>query len=141
MTEVSSAGLPHSDICGSRLICSSPQLFAAYHVFHRLLVPRHPPCALHSLTISKQCRPVIHLSITSVLLPYEIYSVILIRCVCLISRSLLILDLRCRFLIVVNLGLSLIKKSFISVFGFQGTKCQVLKFKSSGEWRWRDSNS
>ena len=31
-------------------ICSSPQLFAAYHVFHRLLVPRHPPCALFCLT-------------------------------------------------------------------------------------------
>ena len=31
-------------------ICSSPQLFAAYHVFHRLLVPRHPPCALSCLT-------------------------------------------------------------------------------------------
>ena len=43
---------PHSDICGSRLICSSPQLFAAYHVFHRLLVPRHPPCALSFLTSS-----------------------------------------------------------------------------------------
>ena len=42
---------PHSDICGSLDICSSPQLFAAYHVFHRLLVPRHPPCALFCLTI------------------------------------------------------------------------------------------
>ena len=52
VTEVFSAGLPHSDICGSKIICISPQLFAAYHVFHRLLVPRHPPCALHSLTIS-----------------------------------------------------------------------------------------
>ena len=51
VTGVCPAGLPHSDICGSRLICSSPQLFAAYHVFHRLLVPRHPPCALYSLTI------------------------------------------------------------------------------------------
>ena len=50
VTEVCSAGFPHSDICGSRDICSSPQLFAAYHVFHRLLVPRHPPCALYSLT-------------------------------------------------------------------------------------------
>ena len=40
------AGFPHSDICGSMCICHSPQLFAAYHVFHRLLVPRHPPCAL-----------------------------------------------------------------------------------------------
>ena len=50
MTEVCSAGFPHSDICGSMDICSSPKLFAAYHVFHRLLVPRHPPCALISLT-------------------------------------------------------------------------------------------
>ena len=50
VTEVCSAGFPHSDICGSQDICSSPQLFAAYHVFHRLLVPRHPPCALYSLT-------------------------------------------------------------------------------------------
>ena len=50
VTKVFLAGLPHSDICGSKLICSSPQLFAAYHVFHRLLVPRHPPCALHNLT-------------------------------------------------------------------------------------------
>ena len=40
------AGFPHSDICGSMCICHSPQLFAAYHVFLRLLVPRHPPCAL-----------------------------------------------------------------------------------------------
>ena len=29
-------GLPHSDICGSQLICSSPQLFAAYHVLRSL---------------------------------------------------------------------------------------------------------
>ena len=50
--EVFSCGFPHSDICGSMCICHSPQLFAAYHVFLRLLVPRHPPCALSSLTIS-----------------------------------------------------------------------------------------
>ena len=30
-------------------ICSLPQLIAAYHVFHRLSVPRHPPYALYSL--------------------------------------------------------------------------------------------
>ena len=50
VTEVCSARFPHSEICGSKDICSSPQLIAAYHVFHRLLVPRHPPCALISLT-------------------------------------------------------------------------------------------
>ena len=37
---------PHSEICGSKLICSSPQLIAACHVFLRLLMPRHSPCAL-----------------------------------------------------------------------------------------------
>ena len=46
--EVCSGGFPHSDISGSLDICSSPKLFAAYHVFHRLLVPRHPPCALNA---------------------------------------------------------------------------------------------
>ena len=50
MKEVCSAGFPHSDISGSMDICSSPKLFAAYHVFHRLLVPRHPPCALTNFT-------------------------------------------------------------------------------------------
>ena len=42
-------GFPHSDTCGSMDICSSPQLFAAYHVLRRLQVPRHPPYALISL--------------------------------------------------------------------------------------------
>ena len=51
VTEVCSAGFPHSDICGSSDICSLPQLFAAYHVFLRLSVPRHPPCALSNLTL------------------------------------------------------------------------------------------
>ena len=46
MTEVLSAGFPHSEICGSKVICTSPQLIAAYYVFHRLSVPRHPPYAL-----------------------------------------------------------------------------------------------
>ena len=50
MTVVHTAGFPHSEISGSKDICSSPKLFAAYHVFHRLLVPRHPPCALLCLT-------------------------------------------------------------------------------------------
>ena len=45
-----SCGFPHSEISGSWDICSSPKLFAAYHVFHRLLVPRHPPYALFRMT-------------------------------------------------------------------------------------------
>ena len=43
-------GLPHSEISGSMDICSSPKLIAACHVLHRLLMPRHSPCALISLT-------------------------------------------------------------------------------------------
>ena len=52
MTEVCSARFPHSEIDGSMDICSSPSLIAAYHVFRRLSVPRHPPCALCSMTTS-----------------------------------------------------------------------------------------
>ena len=40
------AGLSHSEIRGSRDICSYPRLIAAYHVLHRLREPRHPPDAL-----------------------------------------------------------------------------------------------
>jgi hypothetical protein len=46
-------GLPHSEIAGSKLVCSSPTLIAAYHVLHRLLAPRHSPYALSSLTINQ----------------------------------------------------------------------------------------
>ena len=45
-------GLPHSEIPGSTVVCTSPRLIAAYHVLHRLLVPRHPPYALSSLTVN-----------------------------------------------------------------------------------------
>ena len=45
---IATAGLPHSEIYGSMDICSSPQLFAAYHVLLRLQEPRHPSCALFS---------------------------------------------------------------------------------------------
>ena len=44
------AGFPHSEILGSKLVCSSPRLIAACHVLHRLSAPRHPPCTLNSLT-------------------------------------------------------------------------------------------
>src|SRR5579872_5740496 len=44
-------GFPHSDIFGLSLVASSPKLFAGYHVFRRLLLPRHSPCALSYLII------------------------------------------------------------------------------------------
>ena len=47
---MTSGGLPHSEIHGSVPTCGSPCLFAAYRVLRRLLTPRHPPYALCSLT-------------------------------------------------------------------------------------------
>ena len=49
VTGVCPAGFPHSEICGSKPTCGSPQLFAAGRVLHRHMVPWHPPCALSCL--------------------------------------------------------------------------------------------
>ena len=43
-------GLPHSEIVGSEAASALPTLIAGNRVLHRLLVPRHPPCALSNLT-------------------------------------------------------------------------------------------
>ena len=51
VTRVCLGGFPHSEISGSTPVCGSPKLIAACHVLHRLFLPRHPPCALSSLTI------------------------------------------------------------------------------------------
>lgn len=51
-------GFPHSEMSGSKLVRSSPNHIAAYHVLHRLSAPRHPPNALISLDRSYyQCPP------------------------------------------------------------------------------------
>ena len=47
---ITCTGLPHSEISGLSVVCTYPKLIAAYHVLHRLSVPRHPPCALCNLT-------------------------------------------------------------------------------------------
>ena len=36
------------------LVANSPGLIAGSNVLHRLLMPRHPPCALHSLSQQRQ---------------------------------------------------------------------------------------
>ena len=46
MTALQAAGLSHSETRGSKVICTSPRIIAAYRVLHRLHEPRHPPCAL-----------------------------------------------------------------------------------------------
>ncbi len=45
-------GFPHSEIPGSQVACTSPRLFAAYHVLHLQPQPRHPPNTLTYLAIS-----------------------------------------------------------------------------------------
>ena len=43
-------GFPHSEISGSKRTYRSPKHIGVSPVLHRLLVPRHSPCALHNLT-------------------------------------------------------------------------------------------
>ena len=73
--EVFSCGFPHSEIHGSMDICSSPWLFAAYHVFLRLLVPRHPPCALSCLTSHTAY------SVTPYMLIASFFTLVFVRCI------------------------------------------------------------
>ncbi len=69
LTEYCSAGFPHSEISGSTAICASPKLIAACHVLHRLLMPRHSPCALISLTYSPPSNRKTRKEISSFALP------------------------------------------------------------------------
>ena len=75
---ITPARLPHSEISGLKRICRYPKLIAAYHVLHRLLAPRHPPCALNSLfqffflkLASYSCLPSDRHQVRISLLPYE----------------------------------------------------------------------
>jgi hypothetical protein len=63
---LSQRGLPHSEISGSQPVSGSPKLIAAVHVLLRLLLPRHPPCALRSLTVPQR-----HVSSTRLCQPYK----------------------------------------------------------------------
>jgi hypothetical protein len=55
-------GFPIRESAGQRMFSSLPRLIAAVHALHRLLVPRHPPCALTILTVIEpdaESRPVL----------------------------------------------------------------------------------
>jgi hypothetical protein len=49
-------GFPIRTSSDQRLVGSSPRLIAASYVLHRLLAPRHPPCALSNLATGKDAR-------------------------------------------------------------------------------------
>ena len=80
-------GFPHSEISGSKLMCSSPKLIAAYHVLHRLLMPRHSPCALLRLTFLIAWFSNYASSIKEVLLANCNYPKIILYCCLLIISS------------------------------------------------------
>ena len=63
-------GFPHSDTPGSPLACSSPRLFAARRVLHRLFAPRHPPYTLSSLTRVFQSPKIPRACLVAFLLPF-----------------------------------------------------------------------
>ena len=100
-------------------ICSSPKLFAAYHVFHRLLVPRHPPCALISLTTAR------------------VHSV---------GRFGFQLVSLFPYILLYGLGCLLFNNSFNMRFSryvlyVRSTVHAFSPFRFTDQWRWRDSNS
>ena len=130
---MNSAEFPHSEISGSKDVCSSPKLIAAYHVFHRLPVPRHSPCALCSLTV-------VYLSIN---ISYFRFSI------CQRDFTILLSNLRSS----VPLGeiIDFIKNqefyiankiSFCSsIFSFQGTSHKVLGYPTQGNLWWAEMDS
>ncbi len=63
-------GFPIRESADHRLFSASPRLIAAVHALLRLLVPRHPPCALNILTVisvrALRLYPVIPVSLATV---------------------------------------------------------------------------
>ena len=57
LTGSSPAGFPHSEIRGSQAAFASPRLIVDRYVLRRLLVPRHSPYALSSLTMFDRINP------------------------------------------------------------------------------------
>ena len=112
-TDMTPCGFPHSEIRGSMFICNSPRLIAAYHVFLRLPVPRHSPCALVRLTFQTFFQNIW-------------YPLDSLFC----QRRLLL-----PFLLKLQYFLKELTIIFVSqlLFSFQGTSLKVLSsFRSSG---------
>ena len=106
-------GLPHSDIHGSKVICTSPQLFAAYHVLLRLREPRHPPFALAYFffldIINILAENVLIIFSSSLLLLYNFFLIRHIYIIHAETKRLLSCDRKLFLLYVVN---SRLKKFF-----------------------------
>ena len=95
VTALQAAGLSHSEIDGSRDICSYPSLFAAYHVLHRLCEPRHPPCALYYFLAARcllQCHHNMKPAVTEDVSLLSFLSTVLFCLVPICQRSLYIIS-------------------------------------------------
>ena len=64
---ITNSGFPHSEIFGSQFTYNSPRHIGVSPVLHRLLVPRHSPCALVHLT-----KPTNFISIDIVLIQLQL---------------------------------------------------------------------
>ena len=104
LPDSSSGGLPHSDIHGSRLIYSSPWLFAVGHVLRRLPVPRHSPYALLRLNFLWFSLCVRFVSVLKVILNLAFLQNC---CFTLFGKTFLLVSLFCYV------------SRFFSLFGFQ----------------------
>ena len=138
LTEYCSAGFPHSEIPGSKLMCSSPRLIAACHVLHRLSMPRHSPCALSSLTYRFLPETLVLLELCRLQIRF------IVVCVTLLKSSTIktLLPLCCLLAISCLLHCSVFKVQFSDPFQGQIEMLTLLgkHFDLILWWRLSDSN-
>ena len=106
-------GFPHSEISGSMRMCRSPELIAACRVLLRLLMPRHSPCALISLT----CRSDPLADLTVYWFSLRIMQVTEVRLHCSFVTQFHNLSLKQHFRAVPSVALLLLP---FPLFSFQG---------------------
>ena len=142
LSEYCSDGFPHSEIRGSMLMCSSPQLIAACHVLHRLLMPRHSPCALISLTFVEQ--PISKLFSSSIrIMQASVWFIVVFVTLQFILKSpqkLTLLPLCCLLAISCLLHCSVFK---VQLLTFSKVRSKYLSFKHFDPilwWRLPGSN-
>ena len=109
---------PHSDICGSKRICRSPQLFAAYRVLLRLPMPRHSPCALSSLNLHELRKS------------FYVWSVLLAYCSCFTTLTFGLTFFVILFVICANIFHTCFSICFYSICFIQFSKYNLEDFSS-----------
>ena len=132
VTVLQTAGLSHSEIPGSMVICTYPGLIAAYHVLHRLHEPRHPPCALYYFLYD--------ISFSLALLPQSAEPLIL-SAVLIVKFSLLRIATHREFTLKLNLSLTFYSLSCVNMSKISciyHVPCTICS--GNAEWRITDSN-